>query len=274
MPKRDDAIDLDQLPTMNAHGGVADDPKASTADVDAAVRAEVSRQQKVDAQQQRKAAKIQKTLVAGLVLLLLACGVLAGAAYQFQQSLVASNARIAALELRLSNTDESMSQSSVAMQVKFNELKEKTDELWGQMDKLWASAWRRNQTEIADHGQQLETQEKSLASVQTLIQDIEKVNTQLKKEMIDLQKRAKQLDSQNSSTAKSLAAHKETVQDINSTLASLKKGLAATDARSIDNSQWIESINAFRKQTNKTLSQLERDLKSLNPKSLSKKPST
>jgi len=62
----------------------------------------------------------------------------------------AAEARIADLERRLSATGEEMGESTVALQVKVNELSEKTTELWDQMDKLWASAWRRNQKEIAD----------------------------------------------------------------------------------------------------------------------------
>jgi chromosome segregation ATPase len=58
--------------------------------------------------------------------------------------------RITDLERRLSATGEEMDQSAVALQVKVSELTQKTNELWEQMDKLWASAWRRNQSDIAD----------------------------------------------------------------------------------------------------------------------------
>ena len=64
--------------------------------------------------------------------------------------LVAAQDRISDLEQRLSATGEEMDQSTVALGVKVTELSKKTEELWEQMDKLWASAWRRNQSDIAD----------------------------------------------------------------------------------------------------------------------------
>lgn len=71
-----------------------------------------------------------------------------------QQKVVAQEAekRILQLENKLSATGEEIGESTVALQVKVTELTNKTNELWEQMDKLWASAWRRNQKEIADLG--------------------------------------------------------------------------------------------------------------------------
>ncbi|MBO1255583.1 hypothetical protein J3L16_07795 [Alteromonas sp. 5E99-2] len=81
-----------------------------------------------------------------------------GAAYYlYEQSLAQSEViksaenRILSLERKLSATGEEIGESTVALQVKVNDLSEKTGELWEQMDKLWASAWRRNQKEIADN---------------------------------------------------------------------------------------------------------------------------
>ena len=87
-----------------------------------------------------------------------ACG---GCYYLFtlleQQKTIAERAeeRIMLLENKLSATGEEMGESTVALQVKVNELNDKTSELWEQMDKLWASAWRWNQKEIADLGERV-----------------------------------------------------------------------------------------------------------------------
>ncbi|WP_420933045.1 hypothetical protein ACOJR9_11115 [Alteromonas sp. A081] len=87
-----------------------------------------------------------------------ACG---GCYYLFtlleKQKVIAERAeeRIMLLENKLSATGEEMGESTVALQVKVNELNDKTSELWEQMDKLWASAWRRNQKEIADLGERV-----------------------------------------------------------------------------------------------------------------------
>lgn len=74
----------------------------------------------------------------------------------------AAEARIAQLEKRLSATGEEIGESTVALQVKVTELSNKTTELWEQMDKLWASAWRRNQKEIADLGDRVGSVKSSL----------------------------------------------------------------------------------------------------------------
>lgn len=50
-----------------------------------------------------------------------------------------------------------MGNSTVALQVKVNELANRAEELWDQMDKLWASAWRRNQKDIKELNQKLLT---------------------------------------------------------------------------------------------------------------------
>lgn len=93
------------------------------------------------------------TLVA--IIAFMACG---GCYYLYtlleQQKAVAGKAeqRIMQLENKLSATGEEIGESTVALQVKVTELSNRTNELWEQMDKLWASAWRRNQKEIADLG--------------------------------------------------------------------------------------------------------------------------
>ena len=85
-----------------------------------------------------------------ILFLTLICG---GAIYWSMQQhkiIGASQERISDLEQRLSSTGEAMDQSTVALGVKVTELSKRTEELWEQMDKLWASAWRRNQSDIAD----------------------------------------------------------------------------------------------------------------------------
>ena len=86
-----------------------------------------------------------------VILFLLAVIIGTASYWSFEQFKVLQQAqtRITELESRLSATGEDMDQSAAALQIKVSELSLKTEDLWGQMDKLWASAWRRNQTEIA-----------------------------------------------------------------------------------------------------------------------------
>ncbi|NCP64885.1 MAG: hypothetical protein GW763_06980 [Paraglaciecola sp.] len=85
-----------------------------------------------------------------LLLLTVICGAAVYWSKQQYEVLNQAQQRITDLERRLSATGEEMDQSAVALQVKVAELTQKTNELWEQMDKLWASAWRRNQSDIAD----------------------------------------------------------------------------------------------------------------------------
>lgn len=114
-----------------------------------------------------------------ILVLLLALGGLGGCYYLYtllqQQQAVAQDAesRLAELERKLSATDEEMGESTVALQVKVNELSEKSKETWEQVDKLWASAWRRNQKEITELSDKVSSMQKELtASVSRVSEDV------------------------------------------------------------------------------------------------------
>lgn len=94
-----------------------------------------------------------------------------------------ADSRIAQLERKLSATGEEMGESTVALQVKVSELTDKSNELWDQMDKLWASAWRRNQKEITELGDKLNstnnTQSELKKTVSAVSEDIKTQQTKL-----------------------------------------------------------------------------------------------
>ncbi|MEW9796629.1 hypothetical protein [Alteromonas sp. CYL-A6] len=99
-----------------------------------------------------------------------------------QQKLAAQEAenRIMLLEKKLSATGEEIGESTVALQVKVNELVAKTEELWEQMDKLWASAWRRNQKEIADLGERVTNVQSAInGNIQNVADDVKATNGQV-----------------------------------------------------------------------------------------------
>ncbi|WP_394220567.1 hypothetical protein [Alteromonas gracilis] len=114
------------------------------------------------------------------VIALAACG---GCYYLYtlleQQKIVAEQAekRILQLENKLSATGEEIGESTVALQVKVTELTNKTNELWEQMDKLWASAWRRNQQEIADLGDRVSNVQNALNKNISSVSDDVKAQT-------------------------------------------------------------------------------------------------
>ena len=118
-----------------------------------------------------------------LLLAIVGCGA-AGYLYTLtvkQQDLLESaDKRIQQLENKLSATGEEIGESTVALQVKVTELSNKTAELWEQMDKLWASAWRRNQKEIADLTDRVASNKKGAEdSVAQVSRNLESQKTQL-----------------------------------------------------------------------------------------------
>lgn len=160
MPEKDSPLNLDDLPSMQAER--REESSVPVVEDKAAV--------------ERKSSPLQGLLWL-LVLLLVAAAVYVGFyIVQQQKTLVSAQVRIAALEARLSTTDESLSQSSVVQQVRLQELTNKTEELWEQMDKLWASAWRRNQSELTAQAKNVETIDKALKQVQQALAENEKMN--------------------------------------------------------------------------------------------------
>lgn len=187
-----------------------------------------------------------------IIALLLALGSMGGCYYLYtlhqQQQVVAleTESRIAELERKLSATDEEMGESTVALQVKVNELAEKSKELWEQMDKLWASAWRRNQKEITDLGAKVNTMQKDLkGSISTVADD---VNTH--------QNRLSSMKSQQASLADEILAlnvaleqvsndkrsNQQTIQNVNDKLSVLEKRNSTLSTRISSMENEIRSI--------------------------------
>ncbi len=162
--------------------------------------------------------------------------------------------RISMLEQRLSSTDETMSQSSVSVQVRIKEIKQRTDDLWTQMDKLWASAWRRNQKDLAD-------QSKALAKIQKADTAQATEFNHVKSDLTALQARLEDLDQLSNGVgrnAKQITSANKTLGQIDLALTKLKKKVS-------DNTGWVESNLSFRKQVNLKLDRLEQRVEQLEP---------
>ncbi|MCY4043850.1 MAG: hypothetical protein OXE99_02070 [Cellvibrionales bacterium] len=168
--------------------------------------------------------------------------------------------RLSDLESRLASTDENMSQSSVSMQVRLNELKQKTDDLWSQMDKLWASAWRRNQKELAD-------QSKALAEVKAADKAQGKKFTNLQTDLAALQIRLEEMDALSQQLNQQAKNASQTRDSLIKTQQSFQKMDALVNKmqqRITENEEWVDSNVAFRKQVNQKLSTLDKRLRELN----------
>mgnify|MGYP006102734131 CR=1 FL=1 len=192
-----------------------------------------------------------------LIMIALVIGVAACAwAFQLQEQLQKADkllyqneARIKDLEDRLSDTDESVNQSSVTLQVKIKEL-------YNEVDKLWASAWRKNKANISTNKNLVATNAKKLISYKKLLDGQLAVSTSDKKKItadIDrLNKLAKSISqmSQNQTYLEKLA---DQFNKLNLDSEQLKK-------RVTTNEEWVDSINGFRKQVNRNINNLQQSV--------------
>lgn len=181
------------------------------------------------------------TYIIGVV----AVAAVAAAGYLFTQ-LQSAQERVTALEQRLSSTDESVNQSSGALQIKINEVNEALELLRSDTLKKYKAqidqqvvqiaaldkAGKNAQATIAAHDKTFAEQAKSIDALRG---DITKLPT-----LIDPVKQ--KIDQQQAS----LDALSGKVKSVNDAQAKL-------DARLSNNEEWVDSINTFRKQMNREI---------------------
>lgn len=254
MPERDTPLNVDEMPVMQA-----DKRTESSATEAYAV--------KDDGIKTIKAARSLSAIwpaIAVLILCIIGLSVwnnaLVERGRQQQDDLLDSLQRISKLENSLSSTGESMTQSSVVMQIRLKEIEKSTMELTNQMDKLWASAWRRNQTQIAAHGKQIEVLD---AYLKEQSKQLGNLDTQFTAE----QKAVSKLKVENASLAKNIKVFTAKEKELGVLKKQLLVQIAASKTLKTqvqDNTQWQKSNNAFRLQTNKNLARLEKKIANKN----------
>ena len=189
----------------------------------------------------------------GLTLFTLLIAIVAsGAAYYlFEQNRAAetlavqTEARIAALEAQLANTGDEMSQSDAAVRVRLKELDT-------EVRKLWDNVWKKSKVLLDEHSlniKNLTTRTSSLGKGQL------KANKQLAELNAELMRYAASLDEINEAVEESQVSAKQsaTLQD---KLPKLSQKMDNHEQRIQANEEWVESINAFRRQVNKQLTTL------------------
>lgn len=188
---------------------------------------------------------------------LLAVAAAAGSAYLFlqlteaQATLQDAQERVLELENRLSSTDESVNESGVAMQVKIKDLT-------SEVDKLWASAWRKNKAAIeALEGQVKKQQQASASQAKSLAaqtQAVDKLQSQLGGALSAAQE-LKEIQSTS-------MAQKAEFSELGDQLRDIDTGLRSLSKRMSESEEWVGSINAYRRQMNAKVSELEQALQS------------
>lgn len=184
-----------------------------------------------------------------LTVALVAAAVGCAWAWQLQVSLDASQSdarmlatRVADLEALLSDTDESVEKSAAALGAQLNVVDKETRRL----------EQRRREMDV-----RLEKVEKNTGSALTRVGELEPLVSEQGKTVATLKSVADDLD-RLAKTAKDSQANMERLAD-NVNKANLER--AALKKRVASNEEWIEAINAFRKQVNANLSRLETEIR-------------
>lgn len=190
---------------------------------------------------------------------LVAAAAACGWAWQLQTQLRQANdqlvnyaTRIGDLEARLSDTDEGMSQNAETQAEKLSKLDAEVRKLW---DNVWKEARDRlGKLEVAtaSQGKSVKGMEGSLTSTQSQLKELSAEIAKLKSVSGDL---ARLMDS-----AKANQAEVERVAD---SLNRISLELAKLEKRVVGNEEWVGSVNAFRKQVNTTLSELQAEVRAL-----------
>jgi chromosome segregation ATPase len=196
----------------------------------------------------------------GVVFLLILTWAVAGAAgwffyEEFQRAsgdLANAQQRIADLEGRLSSTDESMSQSSVAMQVRLKELDT-------EVRKLWDNVWKKSKARIETLESQAKKAETGLASQGKKVAALESAQKVFKSEVSAASKAVAGLKG----AGDKLNEQQRLIVELRTKLQQISSELAALDKRVTENEGWNDSNLAYRKQVTRRLTELDKQLNSL-----------
>lgn len=190
-----------------------------------------------------------------LTLALAAAGVACGWAWQLQTmlevaqtQLKATQARVADMEALLSDTDETVNKSAAAMGAQLRLLDTEVRKLWDARKVSNASLLRLEKGAVTQEKQitglnnkstaqqtRLDTMEQSLSALTQVAGDLERLAANAQRAQTDVERLA------------------DGVNKANLERAALRKQVES-------NAEWIESINAFRRQVNANITALEADI--------------
>lgn len=194
-------------------------------------------------------------MLSGL-LMFVALGVASGACYwawQLQQEMHLADqqlrdyaSRISDLEARLSDTDEGMSQNAAVQAAKLKELD-------SEVRKLWDNVWKQAKARLAALEASGKTQGEAIDAMQASLDETEATMQSASEDIVKLNSVAGDL----SRLMASARSNQEEVERVADTLNRIDLDLAKLSKRVQGNEEWVGSINAFRRQINASLSELQ-----------------
>ena len=198
-----------------------------------------------------------KLVLATVVIILILTATLAGfLQYRLkmaEQTLQLTEARVSELEGRLSVTDESMSESGVAMKVKIREMDT-------EIRKLWDNVWKKSKRRIETLEAKQQSHTKSLNNVKTFIDSTEQKLTQTATMTANLTQQLKTLNNlknQQAAIDKKIRQLESTVENSNDKLNRYNTRIVKTERLGKEHKERLDAIDNFRRKVNSDLNRLK-----------------
>jgi chromosome segregation ATPase len=180
-----------------------------------------------------------------------------------QAQLMLGQKRIDALEQRLSSADESISESTVTTSVKLKELDQ-------EVRKLWDNVWKKQKDELAQHDATLDKQQsemdKSIKRIGALEAKLKTSDEQLSKIVKSYSSDREAFTSMSGKLDRVIAQSEVNRKE----LLNMGKQVAAgggldvrvkdLERRITQNEEWLDSVNAFRKQVNRDIESMRQTM--------------
>lgn len=176
-----------------------------------------------------------------------------GWAGYLQMQLMAAEQRVAALEQRLSSTDESVNQSSVALQVKIKEVD-------ASLAQVRDETLKRYKAIVDQHSGQIESLDKTLKSAQS---NLTKLDQRVVEDGKTLEAARAQIDKVSplvDFSKKKVDEHQASIDSLASKMKAVSDNQNKLDGRLSNNEEWVESINTFRKQMNREIVNIKQQI--------------
>jgi chromosome segregation ATPase len=161
--------------------------------------------------------------------------------------------RIGDLEARLSDTDQGMNQNAEVQAVKIAELEK-------EVRKLWDNVWKESKERLAKLEATATAQEKGIKTAQTGVANLQSQSKEATAQVARLSDDIAELKSISGDLARLMTgakANQTEVERVADSLNRINLTLAKLENRVAGNEEWVASINAFRKQVNTSLVELQ-----------------
>ncbi|HEY3699161.1 MAG TPA: hypothetical protein VGK97_07500 [Spongiibacteraceae bacterium] len=177
----------------------------------------------------------------------------AGAAGYLYMQLTSAQERIAALEQRLSSTDESVNQSSGALQVKINEINET-------LATVRDETLKKYKTQIDQQAAQITALDKTAKNTQTALSNTDKSIGEQNKTLEGLRADINKLPVLVEQTKQKIDQQQASLDSLSNKIKTVSDAQTKLDARLSNNEEWVDSINTFRKQMNREIVNIKQQI--------------